>query len=54
MITEFQSLELDNELKILGDLSIINLLFMGKCILDKTRKTKNYCIDFSPEIKEIQ
>ena len=39
-ITEFESLELNNELYILGDFNI-NLLFKGKCILNKTHETKN-------------
>ena len=51
IITEFESLELNNELYILGDLNI-NLLFKGNCILNKTHEIKNYFKEFSPEIKK--
>ena len=51
MVTEFESLELNNELYILGDFNI-DLLFKGNCILNKTHKIKNHFKDFSPEIKK--
>ena len=51
LITEFESLQLNNELYILGDLNIISL-FKGKYILNKTHETKNHCKVFSPEIKK--
>ena len=51
MITEFESLELNNELYILGDFNI-HLLFEGNCILNKTHKIKNHFKDFSPEIRK--
>ena len=51
MVTEFESLELNNELYILGDFNI-DLLFNGNCILNKTHKIKNHFKDFSPEIKK--
>ena len=51
MVTDFESLELNNELYILGDFNI-DLLFKGNCILNKTQKSKNHFADFSPEIKK--
>ena len=39
IITEFESLELNNELYILGDFNM-NLLFKGNCILNKTHEIK--------------
>ena len=51
IITEFESLELKNELYILGDLNI-NLLFKENSILNKTHKIKNHFKNFSPEIKK--
>ena len=51
MDTDFESLELNNELYILGDFNI-GLLFKGNCILNKTQKIKNHFTDFSPEIKK--
>ena len=51
IITEFESLELNNKLYILGDFNI-NLLFKGNCILNKTHETKNHFREFSPEIKK--
>ena len=51
MVTDFESLELNNELYILGDFNI-DLLFKGNCILNKTQKSKNHFTDFSPEIKK--
>ena len=51
IVTEFESLELNNELYILGDFNI-DLLFKGNCILNKTHKSKNHFTDFSPEIKK--
>ena len=47
----FESLELNNELYILGDFNI-NLLFKGNCILDKTQEIKNHFKDFSLKIKK--
>ena len=52
IITEFQSLELNNELYILGDLNI-NLLFKGNCILNKSHEIKNHFRDFSPKYNEF-
>ena len=51
MVTEFGSLELINELYILGDFTI-DLIFKGNCILNKTHKIKNHFKDFSPKIKK--
>ena len=51
MVTEFESLELNNELYILGDFNI-DLLFKGNCILNKTHKIKNHFKDFLSEIKK--
>ena len=51
IITEFESLELNNKLYIVGDFNI-NLLFKGNCILNKTREIKNHFKEFSPEIKK--
>ena len=51
IITEFESLELYNELYILGDFNI-NLLFKRNCILNKTHEIKNHFREFSPEIKK--
>ena len=48
---EFESLELNNELYILGDFNI-NLLFKGNCILNKTHEIKNHFKDFWLEIKK--
>ena len=53
MVTEFESLELNNELYILGDFNI-DLLFKGNCILNKTYEIENHFKDFSPEIKKMQ
>ena len=50
MLTVFASLELNNELYILGDFNI-NLLFKGNCILHKTHEIKNRFKEFWPEIK---
>ena len=49
VITEFESLEVNNEFYILGDCNI-NLQFKGNCILDKTHKFKNHFKDFLSEI----
>ena len=51
MVTESESLELNNELYIFGDFNI-NLLFKGNCTLNKTHKIKNDFKDFLPEIKK--
>ena len=51
MVTDFESLELNNELYILGDFNI-DLLFKGNYILNKTQKSKNHFTGFSPEIKK--
>ena len=51
MVTDVESLELNNELYILGDFNI-DLLFKGNCILNKTHKSKNHFTDFSPKIKK--
>ena len=51
MVTEFESLELNNELYILGDFNI-SLLFKGNCILNKIHKIKNHFKDFCPEINK--
>ena len=51
IITEFESLELNNRLYIIGDFNI-NLLFKGNCILNKTHEIKNPFKEFSPEIKK--
>ena len=50
-VTDFESLELNNELYILGDFNI-DLIFKGNCILNETQKSKNHFTDFSPEIKK--
>ena len=51
IITEFQLLELNNELYLLGDINM-NLLFKENCILNKTHEIKNHFKEFSPEIKK--
>ena len=51
IITEFESLEPNNELYILRDFNI-NLLFKGNCILNKTHEIENHFKDFSPEVKK--
>ena len=51
IITEFESLELNNELYILGDFNT-NLLFKGNSILNKTHEIKNHFKDFSLKIKK--
>ena len=51
MVTEFDSLDLNNEVYILGDFNI-DLLFKGNCILNKTHKIKNHFKDFLPKIKK--
>ena len=51
MITELESLKLNNELYILGDFNV-NLQFEGNCILNKTHEIRNHFKDFSPEIKK--
>ena len=51
MVTDFESLELNNEIYIIGDFNI-DLLFKGNCILNKTQKSKNHLTNFSPEIKK--
>ena len=48
--TEFESLELNSELYILGDFNI-NLVFKRNCIFNKTHEIKNHFREFSPEIK---
>ena len=53
MVTEFESLELNNELYILADFNI-DLLFKGNRILNRTHKIKNHFKDFSPEIKKYK
>ena len=51
MVTELESLELNNKLYILGDFNI-DLLLKGNYILNKTHEIKNHFKDFSPEIKK--
>ena len=51
MVTEFESLELNNKLYILRYFNI-DLLFKGDCILNKTHEIKNHLKDFSPKIKQ--
>ena len=48
---EFESLELNNELYILGDFNK-NLLFKGNFILNKAHEVRNHFEDFSLEIKK--
>ena len=50
MITEFESLELNNELYILGDFNI-DLLFKGNCIFSKTHEIKIILKTFLPKLK---
>ena len=50
MITEFEALELNNELYILGDFNI-NVPLKGKCLFNKIHETENHCKNFSPKIK---
>ena len=45
IITEFESLERNNELYTLGHFNI-NLLFKGNCIVNKTHEIKNHFKDF--------
>ena len=49
MITEFEALEINVKLNILGDF-IIDLLFKTKEIFTKTHETKNNCKYFPPGI----
>ena len=51
MVTEFESLEWNNELYILAEFNI-ELLFKGNCTLNKTHKVKNLFKGFLPEIKK--
>ena len=51
MVTEFDLLELNNELYIFGDFNI-DLLFKGNCILNKTHEIKNHFKDILLEIKK--
>ena len=50
MVTEFESLELNNKLYILGDFNA-NLLFNGNCILNKIHEIKDHFEDFHPKLK---
>ena len=50
MITEFETLELNNELYILGDFNK-NLLLKGKCILNKIQETMIIVKTFRPKFK---
>ena len=49
MVTDFESLELNNKLYILGDFNI-DLLFKGNCILNKTQ-IKIILQTFRPKLK---
>ena len=53
MITEFETLDLNNEIYVLGDFNI-NLLFRGKYVLSNPNEIKKIDKDLLPEIKKIQ
>ena len=53
MITEFEALDLNNEIYVLGDFNI-NLLFRGKYVLNKPNETKKIDKDLLPEIKRYK
>ena len=52
MITEFEALDLDSEIYVLGDFNI-NLPFRDKYVLNKPNETKNLDQNLLPE-KKIQ
>ena len=53
IITEFEALDLDNEIYILGDFNI-NLLFRDKYILNKSNEIKNIDKNLLPEISRYK
>ena len=53
MITESEALDLNNEIYVLGYFNI-NLLFRGKCVLNKPNETKKIDKDLLPEIKRYK
>ena len=53
MITEFEALDLDNEIYVLGDFNI-NLLFQDKYILNKSNEIKNLDKNLLPEIRRYK
>ena len=53
MITEFEALDLDNEIYVLGDFNI-NLLLRDKCILNKSNEIKKLDKNLLPEIKRYK
>ena len=53
MITEFETLDLHNEIYVLGDFNI-NLLFRGKYVLNKPNETKKIDKYLLPEIKRYK
>ena len=53
MITEFEALDFNNEIYVLGDFNI-NLLFWGKYVLNKPNETKKIDKDLLPEIKRYK
>ena len=53
MITEFEALDLNNEIYGLGDFNI-NLLFRGKYLLNKPNETKKIDKDLFQEIKRYK
>ena len=53
IITEFEALDLDNEIYVLGDFNI-NLLFQGKYVLNKSNEIKKLDKNLLPEIKRYK
>ena len=53
MITEFEALDLDNEIYVLGDFNI-NLLFRDKYVLNKSNEIKKLDKNLLPEIKRYK
>ena len=53
MITEFEALDLNNEINVLRDFNI-NLLFRDKYVLNKLNETKKIDKDLLPEIKRYK
>ena len=53
IITEFEALDLDNEIYVLGDFNI-NLLFRDKYVLNKSNEIKKLDKNLLPEIKRYK
>ena len=53
IVTEFEALDLDDEIYVLGDLNI-NLIFRDKYILNKSNEIKNLDTNLLPEIRRYK